>query len=429
MYYSFYVYAKQDLEKHGSHQPKAVFGNGHRAYNFAYKLSRECDVCVYKVNPVEFNIENLTGILGMSVISKGSYKPELDDSIVIDVKPVYTSSNDNIIKIKDFEKPHNDMIQTDRNGSSFSYASQSVDKVNEQNYKFNGDNMTGKHFKKLSFNQTEQIKQGGLFGRLTGRNDLIYLRNKYQTEIDNSWAALMNMAHYLETNNDTIQTIVLYNDLVATLGQVKDMERKARISYDKIFNCIKLDQDYSERMWKIHQEMYKVTSSGTVNVSTSFENINVSHEAVRKYVERYPRVEIRNDVNEIKNIENEIVAKKNSFRKNKALLRDYFEQFKLELIKCESKLDAYNKVLNEGKLKITECRFKNSFLYSLMTAEDKAALEIDTLKHRIDQVERTIVHYKSIKANIETNKYDVKLENLNVELEGEFKLSNSEDII
>lgn len=289
--------------------------------------------------------------------------------------------------------------------------------------------MTGKHFKKLNFNQTEQIKQGGLFGRLTGRNDLIYLRNKYQTEVDNSWAALMNMAHYLETNNDTIQTIVLYNDLVATLGQVKDMERKARISYDKIFNCIKLDQDYSERMWKIHQEMYKVTSSGTVNVSTSFENINVSHEAVRKYVERYPRVEIRNDVNEIKNIENEIVAKKNSFRKNKALLRDYFEQFKLELIKCESKLDAYNKVLNEGKLKITECRFKNSFLYSLMTAEDKAALEIDTLKHRIDQVERTIVHYKSIKANIETNKYDVKLENLNVELEGEFKLSNSEDII
>jgi hypothetical protein len=62
-------------------------------------------------------------------------------------------------------------------------------------------------FNRIEFNKTKQVKSGSLLSSLTGKNDLIFLRNKWQTELDNSWAALMNMAHYLENSNDSIQTI------------------------------------------------------------------------------------------------------------------------------------------------------------------------------------------------------------------------------
>jgi len=275
-------------------------------------------------------------------------------------------------------------------------------------------------FKYIEFNTTEQIKKGGLFSRIIGKNDLIFIRNKYQTEIDNSWAALMNMAHYLETSESAIQTICLYNEISATLGQVKDMKRKADILYDKVADCIRQDQAFSERMWGIHQKMFERQPGHRVNVSTSFENVQVTHEALVEYVKQYPHIEIQHDIQMIKQIENEITDKKDAFRRSKALLRDYFEQFKLELIKCESKYDAYVKICEEGKAQITSCKFRGSFIYNLMDAEQKHKLEIDTTMHRLDQVSRTIAHYQKIKENVEQNKYEVKMENVSDDLNGEF---------
>jgi len=89
--------------------------------------------------------------------------------------------------------------------------------------------MTTKHFKHIDFYTTNQVESGGFIGRLTGKNDLIFLRNKWQTEIDNSWAALMNMAHYLETCEDSIQTIVRFNEIARFRGEIHDTNVRSPI--------------------------------------------------------------------------------------------------------------------------------------------------------------------------------------------------------
>lgn len=288
--------------------------------------------------------------------------------------------------------------------------------------------MTTKHFKHIDFDTTNQVEFGGFIGRLTGKNDLIFLRNKWQTEIDNSWAALMNMAHYLETCEDSVQTIIRFNEIARFRGEIHDANVKREKLYSNVFKCIQQDQAYSERMWKIHQDMFKSTASVTSNCSTSLKNINITREEVRKYVEMYPRTEIKNDIQLIKDMEAEAERKKSKYRQDISLLRSYFEQFKLELIKCESKYDAHSKVLEMGISQSNSCRFKSSIFYSILTKQQKSELEIDVLKHRVDQVERTLAHYREIKAKVE-KELEIEAYNQKKALAGEFEFGDSLDSI
>lgn len=238
----------------------------------------------------------------------------------------------------------------------------------------------------------------------------------------------MNMAHYLETCEDSIQTIVRFNEIARFRGEIHDANVKREKLYSNVFKYIQQDQAYSERMWKIHQDMFKSTASVAGNCSTSLKNINITREEVRKYVEMYPRTEIKNDIQLIKDMEAEAERKKSKYRQDISLLRSYFEQFKLELIKCESKYDAYNKLLEMGISQLNSCRFKSSMFYSILTEQQKSELAIDVLKHRIDQVERTLAHYREIKAKVE-KELEIEAYNQKKALAGEFEFGDSLDSI
>lgn len=288
--------------------------------------------------------------------------------------------------------------------------------------------MTKKPYESKKFNTTKQIKSCGIIGRLTGKNDLIFLRNRWQTEIDNAYVALWNMAHYIETCEDSVQTIIRYNALAKLRGEIQDANVKRERMYTNVFKYIQKDQEYSERMWKIHQDMHKSSPSQSSNLSTSLNNINVTHEEIKRYVSMYPQVEIKNDIQMIKDLENSIEMKKSEYRNNVAILRDYFEQFKLELIKFESKYIAYNKLLEEGKSMVEGNRFKESLFYNMMTEEKKHELAIDTIKHQINQIEQTLAHYREIKETV-GKELEVESSNMQRVLASEFEFSDSLDSI
>ena len=50
-------------------------------------------------------------------------------------------------------------------------------------------------FKRVEFNTTKQIPEKGM---ISGRRNTLFLRNKYQTELDNANAAVVHMVHYCE---------------------------------------------------------------------------------------------------------------------------------------------------------------------------------------------------------------------------------------
>lgn len=285
-----------------------------------------------------------------------------------------------------------------------------------------GDKLTKKHFKHKEFNTTEQIKDGGILSKLTGKNDLIFLKNKWQTLLDNSYTSLYNMSHYIETSNDSIQTIVKKNEIAKLRGSIHDNNIKCENLYHVILNAVKSDREFSERMWKIHQSMYENS-----NVSKSCgDSVNITHEEVKKYVETYPKTNIKNEISEIKILENENEIKKSEYRSNIAELRDYFEQFKLELIKLESKYEEYETVFNEANLNISNCKFKTSFWYSKLAEKQKNELEISTIEHHIKQIENVIEHYKKVKKNVE-DEINIDVLNIKKATKSEFEFNESID--
>jgi len=60
-------------------------------------------------------------------------------------------------------------------------------------------------FKRVPYNQTWVHEENGLGGKISGFNDAVFLRNTYQSELDNANAALVNMVHHLEEESKRLK--------------------------------------------------------------------------------------------------------------------------------------------------------------------------------------------------------------------------------
>lgn len=277
-------------------------------------------------------------------------------------------------------------------------------------------------FKHIPSNTTKYTPMGGIFSKMTGKNDLIYTRNRWQRELDNAWAALMNMAHYVEGSYDYKQTVIRSNAIAKCRGEVDDEKKRNEKLYQEVFKCIEKDQAYQERMWKIHQDMYK-TSNNNTNVSTSRYNVNVTREEMKRYVSHYPTTQTSNDIQLIKDMEKKLRDKRNEFRQNVSTLRDFFEQFKLELGKLESKYKAYMTIKEDGINALKSCGYNGSFFNRFDSAESKQLMSIDSVSHRLDQVEGTIKHFQSVRDRV-GEIIRVEMEDYKRAIEPEFMFSS-----
>lgn len=251
-------------------------------------------------------------------------------------------------------------------------------------------------YKRIPHDKTKYVEMGGILSKLTGRNNAIYIKNHWQRVIDNDWASLMNMAHYIEQCTDSIQTIVRFNAISKDRGIIHDANIKRRDLYSKIESAIKEDQLYSERMLKI-----QLKEGATVN-NFNAVNMAVSTGDIQKYVESYPHIEIKNDMELIRSMEQDINYKKQKYRENIASLRDYFEQFKLELIKLKSKNERYKADLAEGNNVLAGDAYLNSVFYRYSSNENKCLLKLSTERHSYEQIQSTIKHYEDIKEKVES---------------------------
>jgi len=61
-------------------------------------------------------------------------------------------------------------------------------------------------FKRAPYFTTRKVEgEDSLTGKITGRSDAVFIRNKYQTELDNAHAAIVNMVHRTENNLATLK--------------------------------------------------------------------------------------------------------------------------------------------------------------------------------------------------------------------------------
>jgi hypothetical protein len=263
-----------------------------------------------------------------------------------------------------------------------------------------------KGFRKAPMNQTEQIVKKGT--RISGMPDAIFLRNKYQTELDNAHASVVNMVHYSEEDNRKLKEA--FNKAESLKRNIQAHETERERSYNSLGNLLNKETDFEKGMWKNTLDKNKVKA---ITVKQKFKDTDIDeirYDAMNDYLRQYPEYTSKSTFKtilfDIRYKEKEIREEKSNFNKSVSEYNYLLSNVEKSLRKAEDKIVAYHKVLDEGQKKLGECKYINSIFYRMATEENKAKVTLDTLKHRMEQFIHTLDIIKSEFANAQRRLFE-----------------------
>jgi len=252
-----------------------------------------------------------------------------------------------------------------------------------------------KGFHIAQHNKTPQIPAKGT--RISGLPDAIFLRNRYQTELDNSHASVVNMVHYVEEDSRKVKEA--FNKAESCKRNIQAHETERVQLYNSLENLLNKETNFEEGMWKDTLEKMKVKS---VTVKQKFKDTDIDeirYDAMNDYLRKYPEYTSKSTfktiLDNIKYKEKEIREEKSLFNKMVADYNYLLSKVETGIKKAEDNISIYHKILGEGQKKLCDSRYVNSMFYKLASEETKAKVTIDTLQHRIDKFTNTLNLIKS----------------------------------
>jgi hypothetical protein len=263
-----------------------------------------------------------------------------------------------------------------------------------------------KGFHHAPLNTTKQYKKEGTI--ISGLPDAIFIRNKYQTELDNAHASVVNMVHYVEEGNNKLKEA--FNKAESLKRNIQARETERQRLYESLGNLLNKETNFEEGMWKNTLDKTKVKS---VTVKQKFKDTDIDeirYDAMNDFLQRYPEYASKSTfktINEnIKLKEKEIREEKSYFNKSVSDYNYLLSQVEKHTVKAEDKIAFYHKILDEGQKKLSECRYVKSIYYKLATEETKAKVNLDTLQHRIEQFTHTLDLIKSEFTNAQRKSFE-----------------------
>ncbi len=262
-------------------------------------------------------------------------------------------------------------------------------------------------YKQAPFNTTKLIKSKG--NPLTGSNDAIFLRNKYQPELDNAHASIVNQVHYLEEKTSEVKEVYhtakgLKKNIDAHLAERNDL-------YETLGNLLNKETNHEFDMWRTTQENRKVTQ---VNIKQKFSDSDVDEmkfDSMLEYLKQYPtyasKSSFKDILDKIKEKEREVRKAQENYN---TMVSDYNYRISVldkEILKAEDKFSAYDNIMKNGTEKLVNCRYHKGIFYKLASESRKAEVNLDTLQHRTEQFRNTL---NLLKSQYEQYKGDMLIE-------------------
>jgi len=244
-------------------------------------------------------------------------------------------------------------------------------------------------FKHVRMDTTMHHKPEGV---ITGKRDAIFLRNKYQTQLDNRNAAVVNMVKYIQEKNSDLKS--QYNYALGLKKDVDAHEEERSKLYDSLGNLLTKETNFEDKMWQTTQKGRKVKS---VTIKQKFKDSDVEemrYDSMMDYLKQYPeyasKSSFRKILDKIEEKEREIRHSKQKYNDGVSKYNYLLSDFRVHIQKAEDKIRAYNKVYEEGKHKLENTRYRKGLFYKLASEETRAKVELDTLTHNIDQFKNTL---------------------------------------
>jgi len=257
-------------------------------------------------------------------------------------------------------------------------------------------------YRRVEFNKTQKVRDDrSIVGRITGHRDAIFLRNKYQTELDNANAALINEVHHIENENRRKaldyyhEAKALSEDLKAHLAERDSLSQRLDALLEK-----ELGQEY--KMWKESPQGLRINTTKVFTSQVSQVGMgivgNINPTPILKYLERYPALSSQprfsEIVSNIKNKEQEIRKKSESYNQATSRFNHELPFYEKNIQKCQDNFDRYHKVLEEGTTKIENCRYVKGFLFRILPEDKRGEILLDTLPHTIEKWKNMIALFK-----------------------------------
>ncbi len=246
-------------------------------------------------------------------------------------------------------------------------------------------------YQKVPFNQTWVYPEEGLSGKISGKNDAIFLRNRYQSELDNAHAAFVNQVHYCEELINELKGA--FNSSEAIKRNITAHQQERADLYTSLDNLLKRETTFETEMWKTTTS---VQQASTINIKEKFNDsdVEIRYDSMLQYLKNYPEYASKSSfkaiLDKIQIKEHEILKEKKNYNDAVSEYNYQLSKFEKEIRKGEDKFTVYDKILNEGMKKLRECRYNNSIFYRNAPEKVKAMVNIDTLNHRVEQFRNTL---------------------------------------
>jgi len=267
-------------------------------------------------------------------------------------------------------------------------------------------------FKRAPYFTTRKVEGEDSFtGKITGRSDAVFIRNKYQTELDNAHAAIVNMVHFIES--DMVKLKNAYNDSQRLKKNVEAHLEERKMLYESLDNLLSNEKGHEKDMWfeTLKSRVAEVKDRNITiiqkNKDTDIDSMSIG--STLDYPKQYPDSKIKDRyqkiLTDIEDKEREIRKEREKYYSEVSAYNHFLTYFEKHIQKAEAKFSAYDAILKEGTEKIHESRYHGGILYKLASEKSKDEINIDTLSHRVDQFRDTLEIIKKDLSQYQAKKF------------------------
>jgi len=237
-----------------------------------------------------------------------------------------------------------------------------------------------------------------VLGVLTGKSDVVTIRNRYQPALDDANINLKKSIFYLEEENKKLKEA--FNHAQSLKKDIDSHQEERVNAYEALGNLLNKEKDFEGFMHKETTKMYGEVSKNQSGKAVKIkQRLNNSDNEMRfggmmKYIEKYPEYQTKSAfkriLEKIEEKEKEVRYAKTNYSQIVAQYHTLLQNFKIDIQKAKDKIKEYYKLLEEGQKKIDETRYKKGFVYKFTSQKTKDEVNLDTIKHRMNEKENTL---------------------------------------
>jgi hypothetical protein len=238
--------------------------------------------------------------------------------------------------------------------------------------------------------ETEQLETSGGID-LTGKKDMIAIRNRYQKQLDKDYGQIKSLTDYLNRiRNDTRDR----RNRADGLKENIDAHMKER---DRIFtdmqNLLNKEEKYENNM--LDKTLKGMKARNRVIVKQKMKDVDIDTQMLgtaEQFKRLYPHygTAIFANKKEVEEKEREIRQATEAYNTAVVNYKNLLETADKNIQDVRDAFVRYEKDFRIGDSEVKSCRYYNSILYKMESKSTKILLNLDVLKHDIDGLRNTL---------------------------------------